>query len=128
MNDTGIGNIALPKVKEEGLALMALSRFEYAVVSFVWISQLVCSNSLNFSFARRVSQVSLTMSSSTQANNSQFQVLGVCGGIGSGKSSACQLLVSALGCIAHLGEFRYSLSVERSLSREANISLQMRIP
>jgi hypothetical protein len=32
----------------------------------------------------------------------QFKVLGVCGGIGSGKSSACKLLVSELGCLAHL--------------------------
>lgn len=31
-----------------------------------------------------------------------FKVLGVCGGIGSGKSSASKLLVSDLGCLAHL--------------------------
>ena len=48
----------------------------------------------------------LTMSSSSSKNEaSQFKVLGVCGGIGSGKSSACKLLVSALGCLDHLGEF-----------------------
>lgn len=32
----------------------------------------------------------------------KLRVLGVCGGIGSGKSSACKLLVSSLGCVAHL--------------------------
>jgi dephospho-CoA kinase len=31
-----------------------------------------------------------------------FRVLGVCGGIGSGKSSACKLLVAELNCFAHL--------------------------
>jgi dephospho-CoA kinase len=33
---------------------------------------------------------------------SSIKVLGVCGGIGSGKSSASKLLVSELGCLAHL--------------------------
>lgn len=45
------------------------------------------------------------MSLSTRSNNeciSDFQVLGVCGGIGSGKSSASKILVSDLGCLAHL--------------------------
>ena len=43
------------------------------------------------------------MSSSNVNEQTQFKVLGVCGGIGSGKSSACKLLVSELGCLAHLG-------------------------
>jgi hypothetical protein len=44
------------------------------------------------------------MSASNAPNEScQFKVLGVCGGIGSGKSSACKLLVSDLACLAHLG-------------------------
>ena len=34
--------------------------------------------------------------------NNEIKVLGVCGGIGSGKSSASKLLVSDLGCIEHL--------------------------
>ena len=34
------------------------------------------------------------------------RVLGVCGGIGSGKSKACELLVSELGCISHIGKTR----------------------
>jgi dephospho-CoA kinase len=48
------------------------------------------------------SKSSMSMSSQTDEKNSQFKVLGVCGGIGSGKSSACKLLVSSLGCLAHL--------------------------
>eukprot|EP00339_Tiarina_fusa_P014664 CAMPEP_0117049536 /NCGR_PEP_ID=MMETSP0472-20121206/34199_1 /TAXON_ID=693140 ORGANISM="Tiarina fusus, Strain LIS" /NCGR_SAMPLE_ID=MMETSP0472 /ASSEMBLY_ACC=CAM_ASM_000603 /LENGTH=226 /DNA_ID=CAMNT_0004762969 /DNA_START=178 /DNA_END=855 /DNA_ORIENTATION=+ len=32
----------------------------------------------------------------------QFKVLGVCGGIGAGKSSACKLLVSEFNCLAHI--------------------------
>jgi hypothetical protein len=35
----------------------------------------------------------------------KIRVLGVCGGIGSGKSSACRILVSELGCAAHIGTF-----------------------
>lgn len=31
-----------------------------------------------------------------------FKVLGICGGIGSGKSSASKMMVSKLGCLAHL--------------------------
>jgi len=34
---------------------------------------------------------------------SKIRILGVCGGIGSGKSMACKLLVSDLGCMAHIG-------------------------
>ena len=41
----------------------------------------------------------LTMAMPTR---SLFRVLGVCGGIGSGKSKACQLLVDELGCRLHL--------------------------
>jgi polynucleotide 5'-kinase involved in rRNA processing len=32
-----------------------------------------------------------------------IRVLGVGGGIGSGKSTACKLLANELGCIAHIG-------------------------
>lgn len=33
----------------------------------------------------------------------RLSVLGVCGGIGSGKSQACKILVSELGCVTHIG-------------------------
>ena len=39
------------------------------------------------------------------------KVLGVCGGIGSGKSSACQVLVEQLGCWDHLDADRIAHSV-----------------
>eukprot|EP00980_Cylindrotheca_fusiformis_P024257 scaffold11680_cov142-Cylindrotheca_fusiformis.AAC.15 len=39
---------------------------------------------------------------SSEKEGNSVKVLGVCGGIGSGKSTACKLLVSDLGCIAHL--------------------------
>lgn len=35
----------------------------------------------------------------------QLKILGVCGGIGSGKSTACKLLVSELHCAAHIGTY-----------------------
>jgi hypothetical protein len=48
---------------------------------------------------------SIQISMSSESNEkSSFKVLGVCGGIGSGKSSASKLLVSDLGCLAHLGK------------------------
>ena len=37
----------------------------------------------------------------------QIRVLGICGGIGSGKSAACKLLVSELHCVAHIGTLLY---------------------
>jgi len=43
----------------------------------------------------------------------KFKVLGVCGGIGSGKSSASKLLVSELGCLAHLDADSIAHSVYR---------------
>lgn len=36
---------------------------------------------------------------------SEMKILGICGGIGSGKSTACELMVDALGCAARIGEF-----------------------
>ena len=45
----------------------------------------------------------LTMSSSIADHVSDsFRVLGVCGGIGSGKSTACKLLVSSCNCLEHI--------------------------
>ena len=51
------------------------------------------------------------MASSSDINDNPFRVLGVCGGIGSGKSQACKLLVSELGCLDHLGAFVVSSCV-----------------
>lgn len=48
----------------------------------------------------RTQSAKFMMSSQTVPDT--FKVLGVCGGIGSGKSSASHLLVSELGCLAHL--------------------------
>lgn len=38
----------------------------------------------------------------TIPSSAQVKVLGICGGIGSGKSKACEILVSELGCLAHI--------------------------
>ena len=55
----------------------------------------------------------LKMSSSTEVEEKdEIKVLGVCGGIGSGKSSASKLLVSELGCLEHLGELQVDASVD----------------
>ena len=39
------------------------------------------------------------------AQKTKMIILGICGGIGSGKSTACQLMVESLGCAARIGEF-----------------------
>jgi pantothenate kinase len=44
-----------------------------------------------------------TDQSISEVNNLPFKVLGVAGGIGSGKSTACKIL-EELGCLAHIGE------------------------
>jgi hypothetical protein len=44
-----------------------------------------------------------TEHATTQA--STIRILGVGGGIGSGKSTACKLLADQLGCISHIGMF-----------------------
>lgn len=41
--------------------------------------------------------------SGSDINN--MKILGVCGGIGSGKSTACQLMVDSLGCVARIGDY-----------------------
>ena len=38
------------------------------------------------------------------------KILGVCGGIGSGKSHACELMVDSLGCVARIGEPKIQFS------------------
>jgi len=38
----------------------------------------------------------------------EVKILGVCGGIGSGKSTACVLLVDELNCLAHLGRYPFA--------------------
>lgn len=49
---------------------------------------------------------SMSTTSPESAENEDFpqriRVLGVCGGIGSGKSAACKILVSELNCLAHI--------------------------
>ncbi|KAL3789515.1 hypothetical protein HJC23_009751 [Cyclotella cryptica] len=37
--------------------------------------------------------------SETENNHNDMKILGVCGGIGSGKSTACKLMVDSLGCV-----------------------------
>lgn len=46
----------------------------------------------------------IEMPSQTEEKDPTIRVLGICGGIGSGKSMACKLLVSDLGCLSHIGK------------------------
>jgi hypothetical protein len=49
-------------------------------------------------------------SAADEVGSPQLKILGVCGGIGSGKSTACKLLVSELKCAAHIGTSKSSRS------------------
>jgi dephospho-CoA kinase len=52
-----------------------------------------------------------SMSSSTDDGQTTFKVLGVCGGIGSGKSTACKLLVDSCHCLSHIDADKVAHSV-----------------
>ena len=58
---------------------------------------------------RRQRQITTTMQASENgvSDTNNMKILGVCGGIGSGKSTACQLMVDSLGCVARIGEYLY---------------------
>lgn len=49
--------------------------------------------------------------SSANSESSSFKVLGVCGGIGSGKSTACKLLVDSCHCLSHIDADKVAHSV-----------------
>jgi hypothetical protein len=63
-------------------------------------------------------------SNDSRANKSNVRILGVCGGIGSGKSKACELLVSELGCISHIGRL-VAMSRLLQLSRLLRLTLTL---
>lgn len=61
--------------------------------------------------------LSMAASEGKTAEVNAIRVLGVCGGIGSGKSQACKLLVSDLGCISHIGMCHiFDLSLQKKSS------------
>ena len=45
----------------------------------------------------------------TDMSDDTLKILGVCGGIGSGKSTACKLMVDVLGCVDRIGKLWVSL-------------------
>jgi hypothetical protein len=57
------------------------------------------------------------------------KVLGVCGGIGSGKSAACKMLVSEFGCIAHVGmcTHRIIASYRREIKNGQDVDFKARV-
>jgi dephospho-CoA kinase len=52
-----------------------------------------------------------TLDGNSRGYMATFQVLGVCGGIGAGKSTACRVLVSECGCLTHLDADIFAHSV-----------------
>ena len=48
----------------------------------------------------------IATAAAAQKDEPQIRVLGICGGIGSGKSTVCQVLVSEFGCLGHIGEYQ----------------------
>jgi len=55
-----------------------------------------CNNRRNVHVAKSQS------GSGEKGADSKMKILGVCGGIGSGKSTACKLMVDSLGCVARI--------------------------
>lgn len=67
------------------------------------------SNNRSYDVRGNRSQLEASTMSTNQAQTEEtakasprVRVLGVCGGIGSGKSAACKILVSELNCLAHI--------------------------
>ena len=78
---------------------LVLNRF---LQSVAWLSV----PSLLHRRSKRSSLVRFMMVENGKSSTDGVKILGVGGGIGSGKSTACQWLVSELGCVAHIGAFR----------------------
>ena len=56
---------------------------------------------------RREQITTIHASENSGGDTNNMKILGVCGGIGSGKSTACQLMVDSLGCVARIGEYLF---------------------
>jgi hypothetical protein len=63
------------------------------------------TQTLSFSQPSMTKITALSMNNSKEGDDSSshIKLLGVCGGIGSGKSTACKLLVSEVDCAAYIG-------------------------
>ena len=59
-------------------------------------------------------------------SSNKIKVLGVCGGIGSGKSTACQLMVDSLGCVARIGKRFFDTHVY--MDNHVNHHLYVKLP
>ena len=88
----------------------------FSEVSFLWkeTSPLtkLCQSSRTYSYTYPFNSPRSIMNASGGDDDksgiverSKLKILGVCGGIGSGKSTACQLMVDSLGCVARIGEY-----------------------
>jgi RecA/RadA recombinase len=71
--------------------------FSLPLFSSAWARQSLPLRSKAVSFMSK-------SSAAEEVGSPQLKILGVCGGIGSGKSTACKLLVSELNCAAHIGK------------------------
>ena len=53
----------------------------------------------------RINSSKIAVSESDKIPKHGMKILGICGGIGAGKSTACQIMVDSLGCVARIGKF-----------------------
>lgn len=68
-----------------------------------WATSPISFAALNENHSRALRLCSsLKMPTTTEEKDMSVKVLGVCGGIGSGKSTACKLLVDSCNCLAHI--------------------------
>jgi hypothetical protein len=52
---------------------------------------------------------------SIASEGEHMKILGVCGGIGSGKSTACKVMVDTLGCVGRIGELSVQFVITCSI-------------
>ena len=84
------------------LLLSAIACFPLSCASFRPDPTVVSSQGSSYRMKRPSGMISVSASSGADPSTTNIRVLGVCGGIGSGKSTACKILVSELNCLAHV--------------------------
>ena len=88
------------------LPLCAIAEHSFYRV-LVWFC---CLQQVVHSFSARPGHTTLYMSGEPgiPKEAARIRVLGICGGIGSGKSTVCQTLVSELGCLGCIGAWSWN--------------------
>ena len=85
--------------------LRVLAFSSYATLMFCWTeSSITHLHKRHTNYNPHYSSVGMTSDATPTVTRdmNHVKILGICGGIGSGKSAACKTLVSELNCLAHI--------------------------